>query len=59
MAAYSAAKAGLAAFMTAASREYRRQGIRLLDARPGHIGTDSLSTPLQAPLLLWGRVRPR
>ncbi len=46
MAAYSAAKAGLAAFMTAASREYRRQGIRLLDARPGHIGTELSQHPI-------------
>jgi len=46
MAAYSASKSGLAAFMTAASREYRRQGIRLLDARPGHTGTRLSEHPL-------------
>lgn len=53
MAAYSASKAGLAAFMSAASREYRRQGIRLLDARPGHVGTDLSTHPIagQAPPL--------
>jgi NAD(P)-dependent dehydrogenase (short-subunit alcohol dehydrogenase family) len=39
MAAYSASKAGLAAFVSAASREYRRQGVRVLDARPGHTDT--------------------
>lgn len=39
MAAYSASKAALAAFVAAASREHRRSGIRLLDARPGHTDT--------------------
>lgn len=39
MAAYSASKAGLAAFVSATAREYRRQGIRVLDARPGHTDT--------------------
>ena len=39
MAAYSASKAGLAAFVSAASREYRRLGVRVLDARPGHTDT--------------------
>ncbi|GAB2971746.1 SDR family NAD(P)-dependent oxidoreductase [Frigoribacterium salinisoli] len=39
MAAYSASKATLAAFVAAASREHRRSGIRLLDARPGHTDT--------------------
>jgi NAD(P)-dependent dehydrogenase (short-subunit alcohol dehydrogenase family) len=46
LAAYSAAKAGLAAFMVAASREYRRGGIRLLDARPGHIATELSQHPI-------------
>ncbi len=46
LAAYSAAKAGLAAFMVAASREYRRSGIRLLDARPGHTGTALSQHPI-------------
>jgi short-subunit dehydrogenase len=46
LAAYSASKAGLAAFVTAASREYRRSGIRILDARPGHTGTDLSSHPI-------------
>ena len=39
MATYSASKAALAAFMSAAGRELRREGIRLLDARPGHTET--------------------
>nr|BFF14770.1 hypothetical protein GCM10025699_60730 [Microbacterium flavescens] len=39
MAAYSASKAGLAAFVSATAREYRRRGIRVLDARPGHTDT--------------------
>ena len=39
LAAYSASKAALAAFMAAASREARRGGVRLLDARPGHTET--------------------
>lgn len=39
LAAYSASKAALAAFVSAASREHRRAGIRLLDARPGHTDT--------------------
>ena len=39
MAAYSASKGALAAFVRAASREARRSGIRLLDARPGHTET--------------------
>ncbi|WP_372595455.1 SDR family NAD(P)-dependent oxidoreductase [Actinotalea sp.] len=43
LAAYSASKAGLAAFVQAAGRELRRSGIRLLDARPGHTST-GLST---------------
>jgi len=43
LAAYSASKAALAAFVSAAAREYRRSGIRLLDARPGHTNT-ALST---------------
>lgn len=39
LAAYSASKAALAAFMQAASREMRRSGIRVLDSRPGHTET--------------------
>jgi NAD(P)-dependent dehydrogenase (short-subunit alcohol dehydrogenase family) len=39
LAAYSASKGALAAFVRAASREARRAGIRLIDARPGHTET--------------------
>ena len=46
LAAYSASKAGLAAFVVAASREYRRSGIRILDARPGHTGTELSAHPI-------------
>ena len=46
MAAYSASKAGLAAFVVAAAREYRRVGIRILDARPGHTGTALSEHPI-------------
>ncbi|PSL39960.1 cyclic-di-GMP-binding biofilm dispersal mediator protein [Labedella gwakjiensis] len=46
LAAYSASKAGLAAFVVAAAREYRRSGIRILDARPGHTGTTLSEHPI-------------
>lgn len=46
LAAYSASKAALAAFVVAAGREYRRAGIRLLDARPGHTGTALSEHPI-------------
>lgn len=39
LSAYSASKSALAAFVSAGSRELRRAGIRLLDARPGHTET--------------------
>jgi cyclic-di-GMP-binding biofilm dispersal mediator protein len=39
IAAYSASKAALFAFGQAISRELRRDGIRVLDARPGHTET--------------------
>ncbi|MFM6939220.1 MAG: SDR family NAD(P)-dependent oxidoreductase [Rhodoluna sp.] len=39
MAAYSAAKAGLWAWGQALTRELRRDGIRVIDARPGHTET--------------------
>lgn len=53
LAAYSASKAGVAAFMAAAGREVRRAGIRLIDARPGHTETALSTHPLAgtAPLL--------
>ena len=47
LAAYSGAKAGLAAFVQAASRELRRAGIRLIDARPGHTETDLSKHPIE------------
>ena len=46
MAAYSASKAGLAAFDTAAARELRRAKIRLIDARPPHTETGLADRPL-------------
>ncbi len=39
LSAYTAAKAGLAAAVQALRREVRRQGIRVLDARPPHTET--------------------
>lgn len=39
LAAYSASKAALGAFMQASSRELRRSGVRVVDARPGHTET--------------------
>ncbi|MGR2752893.1 SDR family NAD(P)-dependent oxidoreductase [Agromyces arachidis] len=46
LASYSASKAALAAYFTAAGRELRRSGIRLLDARPGHTETGLADRPL-------------
>jgi NAD(P)-dependent dehydrogenase (short-subunit alcohol dehydrogenase family) len=46
LAAYSASKSALAAFVSAASRELRRAGIRVLDARPGHTETDLSRHPI-------------
>jgi short-subunit dehydrogenase len=46
IAAYSASKAGLAAFVVAAAREYRRAGIRIIDARPGHTATSLSEHPI-------------
>jgi short-subunit dehydrogenase len=46
MASYSASKAALAAFGQAAGRELRRDGIRLLDARPGHTETGLATRPI-------------
>ncbi|WP_224386493.1 SDR family oxidoreductase [Pseudonocardia sp. ICBG1293] len=39
MAAYSASKAALSAWLTATRGGVRRQGVRVLDIRPPHIGT--------------------
>ncbi len=46
LAAYSASKSALAAFTVAASRELRRSGIRILDARPGHTETSLSRHPI-------------
>jgi NAD(P)-dependent dehydrogenase (short-subunit alcohol dehydrogenase family) len=46
MAAYSASKAALTAFDTAAARELRRSGIRLIDVRPPHTETGLADRPL-------------
>lgn len=46
LAAYSASKAALASFVVAAAREYRRTGIRIMDARPGHTGTQLSAHPI-------------
>ncbi|QAV70057.1 SDR family oxidoreductase [Salinibacterium sp. UTAS2018] len=56
MAAYSASKAALAAFGQAAGRELRREGVRLLDARPGHTETGLATRPIhgEAPRMPQG-----
>lgn len=56
MAAYSASKAGLAAWTKATGRELRRAGVRVLDARPGHTETGLVSRALEgtAPKLAPG-----
>jgi len=46
IAAYSAVKSALHAYGVAASRELRRSGIRLIDARPGHTETELSKHPL-------------
>ncbi|MFE5670998.1 SDR family NAD(P)-dependent oxidoreductase [Agromyces sp. NPDC056523] len=46
LASYSASKAALAAYLTAAGRELRRSGIRLLDAHPAHVETGLAERPL-------------
>ena len=46
LAAYSASKAGLAGFVTAANRELRRAGVRVMDARPGHTETALSEHPI-------------
>lgn len=47
LAAYSAAKAALAAFTVAATRELRKSSIRLVDARPGHTETALSEHPIE------------
>lgn len=44
--AYSAVKSALAAYHQVAARELRRQGIRVLDARPGHTETELSRHPI-------------
>lgn len=46
LAAYSASKAALHSFVRASAREYRQAGVLLLDARPGHTGTELSRHPL-------------
>ncbi|KQP97500.1 MULTISPECIES: SDR family NAD(P)-dependent oxidoreductase [unclassified Rathayibacter] len=46
LAAYSASKAALYSFVKASAREYKRAGILLLDARPGHTETELSTHPL-------------
>lgn len=57
MAAYTASKAGLAAYDSAAGRELRRARIRLVDARPPHTETGLATRPIagQAPTLPQGK----
>lgn len=46
LAAYSASKAALHAFVRATAREYRRVGVLLLDARPGHTESELSRHPI-------------
>lgn len=46
LAAYSAAKSALAAFMQASAREVRRSSIRMIDARQGHTETELSQHPI-------------
>lgn len=46
LAAYSASKAGLAAFVNVMRRELRRDGIRVMDARPTHTETELSKHPI-------------
>lgn len=43
---YSASKAAIAGFLSALSKEERKSGIRVIDARPGHTETGLASRPL-------------
>ncbi len=54
--AYSAVKSALAVYQQVAARELRRQGIRVLDARPGHTETELSRHPIagEAPKLPTG-----
>ncbi|TKV25888.1 SDR family NAD(P)-dependent oxidoreductase [Arthrobacter sp. NamB2] len=57
MAAYSASKAGLSAYGAALTLELRRQGVRVLDARPPHTETGLAARPIagEAPRLPQGK----
>lgn len=57
MAAYSATKAGLSAYGKALALELRRQGVRVLDARPPHTETGLAARPIagEAPKLPQGK----
>lgn len=57
MAAYSATKAGLSAYGKALTLELRRQGVRVLDARPPHTETGLATRPIagEAPKLQQGK----
>jgi cyclic-di-GMP-binding biofilm dispersal mediator protein len=46
MADYSASKAALSAWTRAAGRELRREGIRVIDARPPHTETGLAQHPI-------------
>lgn len=46
IAAYSASKSALAAFVVASSRGLARKGLRLIDARPGHTETGLATRPI-------------
>ncbi|MEO8219891.1 MAG: SDR family NAD(P)-dependent oxidoreductase [Specibacter sp.] len=54
LAAYSASKGALASFVVAAAREYRRAGIRIVDARPGHTGTALSEHPISGAAPRYG-----
>jgi short-subunit dehydrogenase len=49
MAAYSASKAAMSAYLTAVRREVRRDKIAVLDARPGHLETGLADRALAGP----------
>ncbi|MFF0105234.1 SDR family NAD(P)-dependent oxidoreductase [Streptomyces hirsutus] len=49
MADYSASKAALSAWLSAARREARTAGIRVLDIRPGHLDTGFADRPVAGP----------
>ncbi|THJ68462.1 SDR family NAD(P)-dependent oxidoreductase [Arthrobacter echini] len=57
MAAYSATKAGLSAYGKALTLELRKQGVKVLDARPPHTETGLASRPIagEAPKLPQGK----